>query len=506
MKPLLKAAVLLLVASGTVHAQEQYPQPTPAMQAIVDKDVKRKFGDAPADPGPVATDLSAALTKKDIDKVLRKVADWQLARTMAYTDQIWTASVAYAGFMAASEATGDPKYRNAMAKLGKGFNWSLRGAAYPNADDISIGQMYLELYLKEPRPEKIATLRQHLDTLVDLDTLRPGDARLPWWWCDALFMAPPVWLKMWQATGERKYLDYVHEQWKKTYDLLYDQEEHLYARDAGYKDKREGNGKKVFWSRGEGWVMGPGTHAGDPAEGRSAAAVLCAAAARDVGEAGVAAGCERRVARRPARPAGVAAGRDVRRGAVRVRHGVWRQQWLPGREDLPARDREGVGGAAEAHLRGRAPGWHPADGRGAGVLPAFVQLQLWRGRLHAGRGRIEEDGGAMMAHTTKAFRMQLKPGTVDEYKRRHDELWPDLAQALRDAGIFDYSIFLDEETLALFAVLKIADGAPIAELPKQSVMAHWWDYMADLMEVEPDGDPRNRPREWPLRQVFYFKG
>jgi L-rhamnose mutarotase len=112
----------------------------------------------------------------------------------------------------------------------------------------------------------------------------------------------------------------------------------------------------------------------------------------------------------------------------------------------------------------------------------------------------------MMAHTTKAFRMQLKPGMVEEYKRRHDALWPDLAQALRDAGIFDYSIFLDEDTLALFAVLKIADGAPIGELPKQPVMARWWDYMADLMEVEPDGEPRNRPREWPLRQVFYFEG
>jgi rhamnogalacturonyl hydrolase YesR len=256
MNPLLKAAVLLLVASGTLHAQEQYPQPTPAMQAIIDKDVKRKFGDAPADPGPVATDLTPALTKKDIDKVLRKVADWQLARTKAYTDQIWTASVAYAGFMAASEATGDPKYRDAMRKLAQGFNWSLRGAAYPNADDISIGQMYLDLYLQEPAPEKIATLKKYLDVLIDLDTLRPNDPRLPWWWCDALFMAPPVWLKMWQATGERKYLDYVHEQWKKTYDLLYDQEEHLYARDASYKDKREANGKKVFWSRGEGWVMG----------------------------------------------------------------------------------------------------------------------------------------------------------------------------------------------------------------------------------------------------------
>eukprot|EP01034_Spumella_vulgaris_P001893 gene1893-2476_t len=69
-------------------------------------------------------------------------------------------------------------------------------------------------------------------------------------------MAPPVWLKMYQATGERKYLDYVHEQWQKTYDLLYDKQEHLYARDASYIGKTEPNGKKIFWSRGEGWVLG----------------------------------------------------------------------------------------------------------------------------------------------------------------------------------------------------------------------------------------------------------
>ena len=61
---------------------------------------------------------------------------------------------------------------------------------------------------------------------------------------------------MYKATGERKYLDYVHAQWKRTSDLLYDKEEHLYARDASYIDKREPNGKKMFWSRGEGWVMG----------------------------------------------------------------------------------------------------------------------------------------------------------------------------------------------------------------------------------------------------------
>lgn len=108
----------------------------------------------------------------------------------------------------------------------------------------------------------------------------------------------------------------------------------------------------------------------------------------------------------------------------------------------------------------------------------------------------------MTGYTTKAFKMQLKPGVVEEYKRRHDELWPDLAAALDGAGIFDYSIFLDEGTLSLFAVLKVRDGAPIAALPLQPVMKRWWDYMAELMEVEPG----NRPREWALPQMFHFAG
>jgi L-rhamnose mutarotase len=102
--------------------------------------------------------------------------------------------------------------------------------------------------------------------------------------------------------------------------------------------------------------------------------------------------------------------------------------------------------------------------------------------------------------TTRAFRMKLKLGTVAEYKRRHDELWPELGDALRDAGIYDYSIFLDEETLHLFAVLKLRPDHDIAALPDKPVMQRWWDYMADLMEVEPG----NRPREWPLEQMFYF--
>jgi L-rhamnose mutarotase len=102
--------------------------------------------------------------------------------------------------------------------------------------------------------------------------------------------------------------------------------------------------------------------------------------------------------------------------------------------------------------------------------------------------------------TTRAFRMKLKPGMVDEYKRRHDTLWPDLGRALGEAGIYDYSIFLDEETLHLFAVLKLWDDHKIEALPGKAVMQRWWDHMADLMEVEPG----NRPREWPLVPMFHF--
>ena len=99
-----------------------------------------------------------------------------------------------------------------------------------------------------------------------------------------------------------------------------------------------------------------------------------------------------------------------------------------------------------------------------------------------------------------AFRMKLKPGNVAEYKRRHDSIWPELARLLTDAGIRDYSIFLDEETLHLFAVLTLTPDNQRDTLPQHPVMRRWWDYMRDLMETHPDG----RPKEWPLARVFHL--
>ena len=99
-----------------------------------------------------------------------------------------------------------------------------------------------------------------------------------------------------------------------------------------------------------------------------------------------------------------------------------------------------------------------------------------------------------------AFKMKLKPGAVAEYQKRHDKLWPELAAALKAAGVSDYSIFLDKETLTLFAVQKLSDGNTAATLPDSPVVRKWWDFMAPLMETHPDKSPMARP----LREVFHL--
>ena len=101
----------------------------------------------------------------------------------------------------------------------------------------------------------------------------------------------------------------------------------------------------------------------------------------------------------------------------------------------------------------------------------------------------------------QAYTMKLKPGSAAEYKKRHDEIWPELTAALRDAGVSDFSIFLDEQTLTLFAVRNIGDAKAFAGLPKLPIVRKWWDSMAPLMEVNAD----NSPKEWPLREVFHHE-
>ena len=99
-----------------------------------------------------------------------------------------------------------------------------------------------------------------------------------------------------------------------------------------------------------------------------------------------------------------------------------------------------------------------------------------------------------------AFKMKLFNGREDEYKKRHDDIWPELIALLKETGVQDYSIFLDKETNVLFGVLKIEDAVNLDELPHHPVMKKWWAHMKDIMESNPDDSPVSVP----LKEVFYL--
>ena len=252
----LLAAIPILAQESPAASQSVPTSITPQEQQGIDRDIARHFGDAPANPGPKAN-LSGAMRAADVRAAMRKVADWELAWSQPWFDRIWTWSVLYSGFMAASPALDDPKYRDAMQAMAEKFHWELR-SQHPNADDQSVGQTYLELDLLQPAPEKIPPTEAALDDLLAGGAARipEGQAQIPWWWCDALFMAPPVWSRMCGVTHDARYLDYLDKHWWETSNLLYDPHRHLYYRDITFLHQTDDRGNPLFWSRGNGWVMG----------------------------------------------------------------------------------------------------------------------------------------------------------------------------------------------------------------------------------------------------------
>jgi rhamnogalacturonyl hydrolase YesR len=236
-------AVLVLIPMQPCLAQ--IAPPATALQ-------EQSVGDAVASPGPLASHLSADLRRSAIKAAMRKVADWQLARVQGKPSQDWTFAALYAGMIAASATLKDPRYAQLVEQASQEFHWQL-GPRQTHADDQAIGQSYLALYRQTRDQSTIAPLEAQFDRLL----LLPDDPAKPvWWWCDALFMAPPVWSGLAQVTNQRKYLDYMDREWWITTHLLFDPQEHLFSRDATFLNRHEANGQKIFWSRGNGWVMG----------------------------------------------------------------------------------------------------------------------------------------------------------------------------------------------------------------------------------------------------------
>jgi rhamnogalacturonyl hydrolase YesR len=209
---------------------------------------------------PVAADFSP----KAVLEVMQRVADWQLANPSKHKPTDWTCGAGDAGFMALAGISGDAKYRDAMRAMGETNGWQLGPHLY-DADDHCVGQTYVELFRLYREPKMIAPMRVTFDTILaqpssanelNFSKKENSKARELWSWCDSLFMGPPAWVRLSAVTGDEKYLNFAVTNWWRTTDYLYDKDEHLFFRDSTYFTKKEANGQKVFWGRGNGWVMG----------------------------------------------------------------------------------------------------------------------------------------------------------------------------------------------------------------------------------------------------------
>ena len=196
----------------------------------------------------------------NIKRTMKKVTAWQLKNPKhAPTD--WTNGAFYAGVTAAWETTKSKAIYQSLLDLGKSTGWK-PGKRWYHADDIAICQTYVDVYKVEKKQEMIQPFIDTLAIFMKKPYPTKGIEVIKWWWCDALFMGPPAVVKLGAVTGNSSYFAYSDQLYKETYNLLYDKEEHLFARDLKYvikndgKDIREANGKKIFWSRGNGWVMG----------------------------------------------------------------------------------------------------------------------------------------------------------------------------------------------------------------------------------------------------------
>lgn len=212
--------------------------------------------------------LSASAATMSRDQIIaegEKVADAQLAQLANKKPDVgWVAAVMWAGYADFSHVSSRTAYSDAIEQLGTAVQWTpgLRPKTANHADDLCICQTFLDAYATKKDPARLAPSQSRIDAVSDYIQQNeppyvPGskDIHLTWWWCDALFMAPPGHARLSAITKDPKYLDAMDKEWWKTADLLYDKEEHLFYRDQTFLGKLTRNGKKVFWTRGNGWVF-----------------------------------------------------------------------------------------------------------------------------------------------------------------------------------------------------------------------------------------------------------
>jgi rhamnogalacturonyl hydrolase YesR len=203
---------------------------------------------------------------------MERMADAQLALYGDKPPSDWIAGAFYVGLARLSHVSSNPKYLAAAKSICDKHDWQFHIARATQsvnfADNQCIGQLYTDQAVTLNDHSKLDAMRKQLDeTVIGFERRSPEDSRgwgnnlrrdgvvMPWWWCDSFFMAPAVFTRLSAVTGDKKYIDAMDKQWWFTAGKLYDTQEHLFYRDGGFLTQKTANGKKIFWSRGNGWVV-----------------------------------------------------------------------------------------------------------------------------------------------------------------------------------------------------------------------------------------------------------
>lgn len=209
-----------------------------------------------------AKGFSSKWNKKDITIVADTVFRWVMKtyqKDKNYCNQGWVSGVLYNGLFDWAEITDRKEYFDFMKRIFSRYYWQLGNRMY-HGDDLCVGQVYLDMYAKYKQEKMWIPTKARIDWIIEnppignIDITKGVSDR--WWWCDALYMAPAIFTRLYTLTGDKKYLKFAHKEYLDCYEHLYDKDEHLFFRDGKYLNAKDEKGGKVFWSRGNGWVLG----------------------------------------------------------------------------------------------------------------------------------------------------------------------------------------------------------------------------------------------------------
>lgn len=207
------------------------------------------------------------INKDSVRRIMQQVASWQIEKIAGKETAEWTDAVLYTGMVEYAGSTNDSNCLNWLKTVGNKLKWAQNLQTNPflryHADDYAVGTMYAGM----SRLFKEKKMYRAMENYLDFILMYPSKRNLKhtwephnmcterWSWCDALFMAPPVWARLANITGKKQYLAFMDSEYRYTYEYLYDKRQHLFFRDDEYFEKKEANGQSVFWGRGNGWVF-----------------------------------------------------------------------------------------------------------------------------------------------------------------------------------------------------------------------------------------------------------